>query len=91
MATGIVSGVNYVYTITLIWLLSPGQYVVTGSISALLLISGSVAGASIPWVLARKVAAPGKDADRRARTMSFATGATVVQAAAAGVATCLVA
>jgi amino acid adenylation domain-containing protein len=90
-ATAVVSFLNYLYTITLIWLLPPRQYVVFGSISALLLIWGTVSGAAVPWALAREVVSSGPGSARRSRALSFAAGATLVQALGAGVATCLVA
>lgn len=90
-ATGAVSGLNYLYTVIMIWLLPPGPYAVLGSVSALLLIWGTVAGASVPWVLAREVAVSGGDAAKRQRAVGFALGATVVQSAAAAIATGLIA
>jgi glycosyltransferase involved in cell wall biosynthesis/O-antigen/teichoic acid export membrane protein len=90
-ATAAVSGLNYLYTIIMIWLLPPSQYVVVGSVSALLLIFGTVAGASVPWVLAREIATSPGDAERRRRATCFALGATLVQAIGAAGVTCLVA
>lgn len=90
-ATAVLSGLNYLYTVTLIWLLPPKQYAVVGSISALLLIWGTVAGASVPWVLAREVVSSEQGSDRRSRALCFAAVATNVQAVGAGVVTCLVA
>ncbi len=90
-ATAAVSGLNYLYTIIMIWLLPPSQYVVVGSVSALLLIFGTVAGASVPWVLAREVATSPHDPDRRRKAACFALGATLIQAVGAAGVTCLVA
>jgi glycosyltransferase involved in cell wall biosynthesis len=91
LATGAVSGLNYLYTVMMIWLLKPTEYVVVGSISAVLLIWGTVAGASVPWVLAREVVSSLDDDERRQRAVCFSVAATVAQALGAGVATCVVA
>ncbi len=90
-ATAAVAALNYAYTLLMIWLLPPTQYAVVGSISALLLIFGTVAGASVPWVLAREVATSGHDAEIRRRAVGFSVAATLIQATGAAIATCLVA
>jgi glycosyltransferase involved in cell wall biosynthesis/O-antigen/teichoic acid export membrane protein len=90
-STAAVSGLNYLYTVIMIWLLPPGQYVVVGSISALLLIFGTVAGASVPWVLAREIATSARETEARHRAVCFAVGAALVQGLGAALATCLVA
>jgi glycosyltransferase involved in cell wall biosynthesis/O-antigen/teichoic acid export membrane protein len=91
LATGTVSGLNYLYTLMMIWLLKPTEYVVVGSISAVLLIWGTVAGASVPWVLAREVVSSPDDPERRQRAVCFSVAATFAQALGAGIATCVVA
>ena len=90
-AAGIVSVVNYGYTLALIWMLPARQYAVVGSASALLLICGTISGASIPWVLSREVASGHDDPRRRRAAVSFCLVATAVQSVAAGLATCLIA
>jgi glycosyltransferase involved in cell wall biosynthesis/O-antigen/teichoic acid export membrane protein len=90
-ATGIVSVVNYGYTLILLWLLPTREFAEVGSISALLLICGTVAGAALPWVLAQEVLRSRRDATRRRAAVTFCLGATVLQGAAAGLATCLIA
>ncbi len=90
-ATTAISLLNYAYTMALVWLLPVQEYAVVGSISALLLICGTVAGASSPWVLAREVATARHDADRRRRAVSFCLLTSLAQALVAAAATCAVA
>ncbi|MEP6797751.1 MAG: glycosyltransferase [Lapillicoccus sp.] len=90
-ATAVVSVVNYGYTLALIWMLPATQYAIVGSASALLLVCGTISGASIPWVLSREVAAAPDDPHRRRAAVSFCLVATAVQAVAAGLATGLIA
>jgi glycosyltransferase involved in cell wall biosynthesis/O-antigen/teichoic acid export membrane protein len=91
VTTGVIAGLNYLYTVIMVWLLQPTQYAVVGSISALLLIWGTVASASVPWVLAREVVLSEHDPLRRRRAVCFAVTGTLAQSVAAGAATCLIA
>jgi glycosyltransferase involved in cell wall biosynthesis/O-antigen/teichoic acid export membrane protein len=90
-ATGVVSVLNYCYTLALIWMLPASQYAIVGSASALLLICGTISGASIPWVLSREVASGHDDQQRRRAAVTFCLLVTAVQSLAAGLATCLIA
>ena len=90
-ATGIVSLLNYAYTLILLWLLPTREFAEVGSISALLLICGTISGAGLPWVLAQEVLRSRDDKLRRRIAVTFCLVATVVQGAAAGLATCLIA
>ena len=90
-ATGVVSVVNYAFTLVMLWLLPTSEFSEVASVSALLLIAGTVAGAAIPWVLAREVLRSGSDEVRRQRAVSFSIAATLVQGAAAGLVACLIA
>ena len=58
--------------------------------SALLLICGTISGAALPWVLAQEVLRSKSDPARRRLAVSFCLFATVLQGAAAGLATCLI-
>jgi glycosyltransferase involved in cell wall biosynthesis/O-antigen/teichoic acid export membrane protein len=87
---GLVSLVNYAYTLILLWLLPTGEFAEVGSISALLLICGTVAGAALPWVLAQEVVRSQDDRSRRRAAVTFCLFATVLQGTAAGLATCLI-
>jgi amino acid adenylation domain-containing protein len=89
-ATGAVSLLNYAYTLILLWMLPTREFAEAGSISALLLICGTIAGAALPWVLAQEVLRAGPDRTRRRLAVSFCLFATVLQGAGAGVATCLI-
>ena len=90
-ATGVVAVVNYSYTLILLWLLPTREFAEVGSISAILLICGTVAGAALPWVLAQEVLRSGRDQPRRRIAVTYCLFATVLQGAAAGLATCLIA
>jgi amino acid adenylation domain-containing protein len=90
-ATGLVSVLNYGYTLILLWLLPTREFAAVASISALLLICGTVAGAALPWVLAQEVLRSKRDRTRRRLAVTFCLFATVLQGAAAGLATCLIA
>lgn len=91
VATGVVSALNYAYTLALIWMLPASQYAIVGSASALLLICGTISGASIPWVLSREVAGGHDDQQRRRAAVTFCLVVTAVQSLAAGVATSVIA
>ncbi len=90
-ATAIVSVLNYGYTLALIWMLPAEQYAIVGSASALLLVCGTISGASIPWVLSREIAGARDDQPRRRAAVSFCLVVTAVQAVGAGLATGLIA
>jgi O-antigen/teichoic acid export membrane protein len=89
-AAGVVSFVNYAYTLVLLWLLPTREFAEVGSISALLLICGTIAGAALPWVLAQEVVRSTGDRARRRAAVTFCVFATVVQGTAAGAVTCLI-
>jgi glycosyltransferase involved in cell wall biosynthesis/O-antigen/teichoic acid export membrane protein len=90
-ATGIVSLLNYAYTIILLYLLPAREFAEVGSISALLLVGGTIAGAALPWVLAQEVLRSKEDRPRRRIAVTFCLVATMIQGAAAGLVTCLIA
>ena len=90
-ATGVVSLLNYGYTLILLWLLPTREFAEVGSISALLLICGTISGAALPWVLAQEVLRSRDDQVRRRIAVTFCLFATVLQGAAAGLVTCLIA
>ena len=90
-ATAVISILNYAYTLIMVWLLPPTKYVVVGSISSVLLVWGTVAGAAVPWVLAREIAQSPGDAPRRQKAVCFSVFATLAQAAGAGLVTCIIA
>ncbi len=90
-ATGIISLLNYAYTLVLLWLLPAREFAEVGSISALLLICGTISGAALPWVLAQEVLRSGNDKRRRRIGVTFCLFATILQGVGAGLATCLIA
>ena len=82
-ATAVASLVNYSYSLILLWLVSPRQYTVIASVTALMLVFGNVASASTPWVLAHEVAVSAADQSRRRTAMVFSGWATFCQAVVA--------
>ena len=90
-ATGVVSLLNYGYTIILLYLLPAREFAEVGSISALLLVCGTIAGAALPWVLAQEVLRSKENRPRRRIAVTFCLVATMVQGVVAGLVTCLIA
>lgn len=82
-ATAVVSLVNYSFAIVLLWILPSNEYAVVASVTALLLVFGTVAGASAPWVLAREIAVSATDTVRRQRALAFASSVAFGQATVA--------
>ena len=89
-SAGVMSLLNYAYTLVILWLLPTREFAEVGSVSALLLICGTVAGAALPWVLAQEVLHSKADRPRRQAAVTFCLFATVLQGVAAGLATCLI-
>ena len=81
--TAVVSLLNYAFSVALLWILPTRQYTVVASVTALLLVFGTVAGASAPWILAREVAMSSGDARRRQRAVAFATAVGLGESALA--------
>jgi glycosyltransferase involved in cell wall biosynthesis/O-antigen/teichoic acid export membrane protein len=90
-ATGVVSLFNYAYTFVLLWMLPAREFAAVGSISALLLVCGTIAGAALPWVLAQEVLRSKRDRARRRAAVTFCFFATILQGLGAGLATYLIA
>jgi glycosyltransferase involved in cell wall biosynthesis len=90
-ATGAVSLLNYTYTVILLFLLPAREFAEFGSISALLLVCGTIAGAALPWVLAQELLRSEQDRSRRRVAVTFCLVATILQGAVAGLITCLIA
>ena len=82
-ATAATSLVNYAFSLALLWILPARDYAVVASVTALLLVFGTVAGASAPWVLAREVAVSADDRPRRLRAIVFACLVACLQAVTA--------
>lgn len=70
---------NYGYGLLLAGLLPAGEYAVFAAGQALLLVAGTAASASVPWVLARELARDGADAGRRREVVSLALALNVAQ------------
>ena len=82
-ATGVVSLGNYAFSLALLWILPARDYAVVASVTALLLVFGTVASASAPWVLAREVAVSADHPPRRLRAIVFAWLLAFLQAVTA--------
>ena len=89
-ATATVSLVNYAFSLILLWILPARDYAVVASVTALLLVFGTVAGASAPWVLAREVAVSAQDPQRRMRAIAFAGLVALGQALTAALVSSLI-
>jgi glycosyltransferase involved in cell wall biosynthesis/O-antigen/teichoic acid export membrane protein len=89
-ATSVVSLLNYAFSLVLLWILPVRDYAVVASVTALLLVFGTVAGASAPWVLAREVALSTLDPLRRSRAIAFAGLVALGQAASAALISALI-
>jgi O-antigen/teichoic acid export membrane protein len=70
-------GLNYLYSLALIRLLPATEFARVASLNSLLLIAGTVATATIPWVVAREVSNSAPRSARRHRAVSFALLASV--------------
>jgi O-antigen/teichoic acid export membrane protein len=83
VATVSVGVTNFGYALLLTWLLPIGDYVRYAGVQGLLLVCGTAAAASIPWVLTRRVGT----ADRRGleRVVSFSVAITVLQGLVAAI------
>lgn len=78
MAGAVFTGtLNYLYSLALIRLLPPPEFAKVSSLNSLLLIIGTVAAATIPWVVAREVSNSAARSVRRRRAVSFALVASV--------------
>jgi glycosyltransferase involved in cell wall biosynthesis/O-antigen/teichoic acid export membrane protein len=82
---------NYGFGIWLVWALTPTAFAVASSAITLLLFFGTVASASVPWLLSGTVATTADGSDRRRHVLAFCSAATVLQAAVGVLLTCLAA
>ncbi len=72
-----VGALNFLYSLVLAWILPVRDYPVFAGAQALLVVCGTVASASVPWMLS-KTLADGSPASRRSDAISFAFSFTVV-------------
>lgn len=82
-ATAVVSLLNYSFSLILLWTLPSSEYAIVASITALLLVFGTIAGASAPWILAREVTTSTANSPQRQRALTFASFVAFSQAAVA--------
>lgn len=85
-ATGLTGVANYGLSLVLVHLLAPVEFSRFAAASTLLLTVGTVAGAAVPWVMAREAALSRRGDARRRRAVRFGLGASLGLAAIAGVA-----
>jgi O-antigen/teichoic acid export membrane protein len=72
-----VGAMNFLYSIVLAWLLPVHQYPAFAGCQALLVICGTAASASVPWMLSQTLA-DGSSDSRRRDAISFALSFTLV-------------
>ncbi|AGZ38544.1 glycosyltransferase [Actinoplanes friuliensis] len=77
-ATAFTGAANYGLSLILVHLLSPGEFSRFAAVSTLLLTVGTVAGAAVPWVLARETALSGRGDPRRRQAIRFGLIASLV-------------
>lgn len=86
-ATVLVGAANYGLSLVLVHLLPPSAYAGYAAVSSVLLTVGTLAGATVPWVLAREVAVSAAGSMRRRQSLRsclrLSLGLSVVCAAAA--------
>jgi glycosyltransferase involved in cell wall biosynthesis/O-antigen/teichoic acid export membrane protein len=85
----VVGAVNFVYALVLTWLLPVRDYPAFAGSQALLVVCGTAAAASVPWVLSRRIAQGSPPAERR-DAITFAVVLTVVHGLASGIAVSIV-
>ena len=76
---------NYGYTLALVLLLSPTEYSAFAGAQSLLLLAGTVAASTIPWVLAHELATGSGDHLRRQQAVWFALSVNAAQGLVAAV------
>ncbi|GAA3945322.1 glycosyltransferase [Actinoplanes auranticolor] len=76
-ATTFTGVANYGLSLVLVHLLSPGEFSRFAAASTLLLTVGTVAGAAVPWVMAREAALSRRGDARRRRAIRFGLGASL--------------
>jgi O-antigen/teichoic acid export membrane protein len=90
-ATLAAGGLNYGYAVLVGRWLTPGEFVGYASVAAMLLAAGTLAEASLPWLLAREVVRSHSAVQRR-QAVTMTVAASVAQGAvAAGVSAALAA
>lgn len=86
-STVLVGSANYGLSLVLVHLLPPAVYATYGAVASVLLTIGTLAGATVPWILAREVAVsrPGSSRRRHAlrSCLRLSLGLSVVCAAVA--------
>ena len=84
-STVVVGVVNYLFALLLTRVLDVDQYQAFAAAQALLLVIGTIAGASVPWVVARWLATAGDDRNQRRKVVWFAIKANIGQGLVGGV------
>jgi glycosyltransferase involved in cell wall biosynthesis/O-antigen/teichoic acid export membrane protein len=77
-------GLNFLYALALTWLLPPRQYPIFAGTQALLVVCGTAAAASVPWMLSQRLARTSPHSVRR-DAIAFAVVLTAVQGVLAAV------
>jgi glycosyltransferase involved in cell wall biosynthesis/O-antigen/teichoic acid export membrane protein len=89
-ATIAVGASNFLLALVLVWLLSSRSFAIFAGVQSVLLVAGTVAGASIPWVLSREVAVFGPRDQRGRDAVSFSVLTTTLAGVVGGLVTGLI-
>jgi O-antigen/teichoic acid export membrane protein len=81
LATLVVGGLNFGFTLVLTWMLPVHQYSVFAAAQTLLLAAVNISSASLPWVVAHAVASPRRDDRGRRDAISFVTTTCLLEGA----------
>jgi O-antigen/teichoic acid export membrane protein len=87
----LVGVLNYVYSVCLTWLLTPHDYSMFAGGQALLLVCGTIASASVPWLISQGIARTPHDPRTRQELISFGSILALVQGLVAAAVAVLVA
>lgn len=90
-ASGVVVGlVNYGYSLAMTRLLAPELFADFAAAQSLLLVCGTLATSSMPWVVARVLADPARSGDERRQAIWFSLVVNLAQGVVAAVVICAI-
>jgi O-antigen/teichoic acid export membrane protein len=90
-ASGVVVGlVNYAYSLLLTQLLAPGAFADFAAAQSLLLVCGTLATSSMPWVVARVLSEPDTSEQARRQVIWFSVVVNLLQGVLAAAVLCLI-
>jgi O-antigen/teichoic acid export membrane protein len=90
-ASGVVVGlVNYAYSLAMTRLLAPGLFADFAAAQSLLLVCGTLATSSMPWVVSRVLADPTRSGDERQQAIWFSFVVNLAQGLTAALVICAI-